>query len=733
MLSRVPDDEAPRIIYGFAPINRPTLDSLGTVGPTPTVGKVGVTFTPPKARRSKLAVRTPVRRQVEAANQLWTPPPTKRKEGSRAAFDNSIVETDSPQAKRPKCKGFEAIANSTQERMMVSEQAQPGAADKQLRQERDSKISQSSLIKLDTFRYRVQPSDHYQLAPSVETPNWQLPDLDRPADHTTKLMSTADSIPGVNSRLAAFSANVNLYGTPVEHSPISSSRIVGLEISSFPSAELGRSDDIGEAIQLTTRQRVSPDTGSGAEAGRSSIGPSDIQVQDTALIEDSVNHPATHRCLGNRIAVSLDNGHLDCSERDEDVEKTSHQHSLTPIIHHSDLDGIYRDEGETMDSFEGTASFQDQSHEAHFIPTSNSRSANEQGWDDPEDEFLLDDNDIDALLDLPGGQGVVEPSSNLHLLSSQNHEVDDMRSPEWTEDFKATSAGKDIYILKDGVYTPVEAATTMGTLNSDLGTGQSLRDARANIGRKLKTTTSQARRLSIIDDEESFDLDEQDETELADLTATMSQERGTSLWNIAIAPQTPPDATQAHTSAPEIARSTSVLPLSSSSPQQPPSPAPNRPLEPFVRRPFPKPVRDRSPVVELSSSGVLRTCFRIGEALNAASVAVRTGTDVIIELFARVNASTREREGYKQHIVFADLFHSGRPPFLSGTYELWKDGGRWEENSRPFLEEHGSGKICRAVGRLRRDQDTKRWKMAVLNIWEATWGDVAWAKGVVCG
>jgi hypothetical protein len=149
--------------------------------------------------------------------------------------------------------------------------------------------------------------------------------------------------------------------------------------------------------------------------------------------------------------------------------------------------------------------------------------------------------------------------------------------------------------------------------------------------------------------------------------------------------------------------------------------------KPFARPAFPERVQDRSPIVGLSSKTFLRTCFRVGEALRAGSHAVRWSQDAIVELYARVVFSSRN--GWKQHFQFADLFHD-RPPFLSGTYEIFHGVDLWERDGGRFLTEEGKGKMCRCVGRMKRAG--ANWKLVVLNIWEATWDDVAWAKGIVC-
>lgn len=150
---------------------------------------------------------------------------------------------------------------------------------------------------------------------------------------------------------------------------------------------------------------------------------------------------------------------------------------------------------------------------------------------------------------------------------------------------------------------------------------------------------------------------------------------------------------------------------------------------PIVRPPFPVQVRDRSPIIGLSSKILLRTCFRVGEALNVGRHAVRNGKPTIIELYARVASSWREPDSVKQHFVFSDLFHD-HPPFMNGVYELWKGVEPWDYESRRFLNPSEQQRICRCIGKTKRDG--KKWKFVMLNIWEATWDDVDYAKGIIC-
>ena len=153
---------------------------------------------------------------------------------------------------------------------------------------------------------------------------------------------------------------------------------------------------------------------------------------------------------------------------------------------------------------------------------------------------------------------------------------------------------------------------------------------------------------------------------------------------------------------------------------------------PFARPAFPTAVRDRSSIVGLSRSTSLRSCFRIGEALNAGCSGARHNIDIVIELYARVTYSERDSDGIKQHFQFADLFTSERPPFLNGLYTVWKGIELWDYDSKAFLGEKGIGKIARTIGRIKRDEKSKSWKLMILSIWKATWDDVEYAKGIVC-
>ncbi|KAF2136343.1 uncharacterized protein K452DRAFT_237686 [Aplosporella prunicola CBS 121167] len=151
-------------------------------------------------------------------------------------------------------------------------------------------------------------------------------------------------------------------------------------------------------------------------------------------------------------------------------------------------------------------------------------------------------------------------------------------------------------------------------------------------------------------------------------------------------------------------------------------------VKPLVRPPFPKLVPDRSPIVGLSSALSMRTCFRVGEAINVGSRAIREGVQVFIELYARVRSSYREPRGVKQHFVFVDLFHDHQP-YLSGIQQNWKGVELWDRDSSKFLEPSDSPRMCRCMGQMKKEDNM--WKLTVFNIWEATMDDVEYVFGII--
>lgn len=170
---------------------------------------------------------------------------------------------------------------------------------------------------------------------------------------------------------------------------------------------------------------------------------------------------------------------------------------------------------------------------------------------------------------------------------------------------------------------------------------------------------------------------------------------------------------------------------------------------PIVRPPFPKSVNDRSHILGVSSSTLLRTCFRLGEAMNVGCNAVRHGQSVVIELYARVASSYREVEGTrqtgKQFFMLRDVFHE-HPPYLQAVFEGWKGVQLFDDDAAAFLgcgredeeggldvdvdADAGVGKLCRAVGRMSREG--KSWVFVMSSVWEAGWEDLQAVQAIVC-
>ncbi|KAF2117098.1 hypothetical protein BDV96DRAFT_571533 [Lophiotrema nucula] len=146
---------------------------------------------------------------------------------------------------------------------------------------------------------------------------------------------------------------------------------------------------------------------------------------------------------------------------------------------------------------------------------------------------------------------------------------------------------------------------------------------------------------------------------------------------------------------------------------------------PIVRPSFPIPARDRSPIIGLTPNTLLRTCFRIGEAISTGSSAIKHGKNIIIELYARVLSS--RRDNIKQYFVFCDLYHK-KPPYINATYDaaIWKSVELFDYDSGRLLQE---GRTCRCIGKMKRNG--KALELVVLNIWETTWEDILWVEGIL--
>lgn len=152
-------------------------------------------------------------------------------------------------------------------------------------------------------------------------------------------------------------------------------------------------------------------------------------------------------------------------------------------------------------------------------------------------------------------------------------------------------------------------------------------------------------------------------------------------------------------------------------------------IPPFVRSPFPKAVTTRCPIYGVSNRSMLRVCFRIAEVFKAASSQRSSDTTTNVEFYAAVTHSTRCAD--IQTFNFADLFFPTRPPFLTGSCQGWRGSQLYEHDTGSFLDASPTRlRMCRAVGTLTRTV-AGQLDVKILNIWEASWEDVSWVRGIV--
>ena len=201
--------------------------------------------------------------------------------------------------------------------------------------------------------------------------------------------------------------------------------------------------------------------------------------------------------------------------------------------------------------------------------------------------------------------------------------------------------------------------------------------------------------------------------------------------------------------------------LSANGPHQPQFKTPSRPLQsvnpkvsPFLRSTLPPAAPQGSQIPSLAAHRRIPTLFRIAEVHRLLST-LSAGTSQRIELYATINSSHREHQTKTQSFVFADLFFPSRPPYLQGSYAAWKICKLFDEDSGTFLDENGGkGRLCRAIVEIKKDNNnsgaragssplryvrdspgggqlTDALQVDVLNIWEATWEDVEYTRGIV--
>lgn len=266
----------------------------------------------------------------------------------------------------------------------------------------------------------------------------------------------------------------------------------------------------------------------------------------------------------------------------------------------------------------------------------------------------------------------------------------------------------------------VSSASRVDHFTNDLSTTNRLLQS----GQRAKSTLPVN---NDVDDDDLFDEDLDDEALLIlseGVERSFHTYQNTAQKNTTAASSTPPVTTRTNAARRSSQFKPPVTPLTSL--------VSKLDMKPIVRPPFPEQVRDRSPVVGLTPNCLLRTCFRVGEAINASRHAMRNGKNVMVELYARVLRSHRDET--KQHFVLCDLFH-GNPPFLRAEYDasIWRSVPLYEIDSRVLLSEEKSAdesKVCRCI-LTTKNCGNKEWVATMLNIWPAKEEDIKWVEGIV--
>lgn len=195
--------------------------------------------------------------------------------------------------------------------------------------------------------------------------------------------------------------------------------------------------------------------------------------------------------------------------------------------------------------------------------------------------------------------------------------------------------------------------------------------------------------------------------------------------------------------------------LSKAKTQPKPIHKPLTPLSPFLRSSLPQPAPLQSPIPSLIPHRRIPTLFRIAEVHRLLATLPPAAPPQRIELYATVASSHRCLDTKIQEFAFADLFFPHRPPYLHGTYTAWQLHQLFDADSAPFLEPSNGSKLCRAIVQVTKNSTTGNAKQTgsspsqgssgseggvkegaalvveVLNIWEATWEDVGYVKGIV--
>ncbi|EMR11339.1 hypothetical protein PNEG_00368 [Pneumocystis murina B123] len=140
----------------------------------------------------------------------------------------------------------------------------------------------------------------------------------------------------------------------------------------------------------------------------------------------------------------------------------------------------------------------------------------------------------------------------------------------------------------------------------------------------------------------------------------------------------------------------------------------NYPISPIARNPFPLTILGKSVISGLSSNDtLLRTCFRVGEALKVSNLQKNSMIIYLIEFFGIIKEFNKEKSLFTY--VIADLFHPLRGPYIYASYHDYHITITFQNND-----------IVRILGVFKKNRT--RNEINVIKMYPCTWEKIQHIK-----
>ncbi|KTW30777.1 hypothetical protein T552_00489 [Pneumocystis carinii B80] len=143
----------------------------------------------------------------------------------------------------------------------------------------------------------------------------------------------------------------------------------------------------------------------------------------------------------------------------------------------------------------------------------------------------------------------------------------------------------------------------------------------------------------------------------------------------------------------------------------------SHPISPIARSPFPLTIVGKSVISGLSSNDtLLRTCFRVGEALKVSNLQKNSMIVYLIEFFGIIKEFNKKK-GFFTYVI-ADLFHPLRGPYIYASYHDYHITIAFQNND-----------IVRILGVFRKNK-TKN-EINVIKMYPCTWEKIQHIKETI--